>query len=85
MPEVSRFLGITVAMFYRELEAPHFHARYGEYAVQVDIETLRVTGRFPPRAMRIILEWAELHRAALRTNWQLAREGKPLRGIAPLE
>jgi hypothetical protein len=37
MPEISRFLGIVIAMFYREHSPPHFHAKYGEYEVTVGI------------------------------------------------
>lgn len=30
MPEISRFFGIVIAMYYNEHNPPHFHARYGE-------------------------------------------------------
>ncbi len=71
MPEISRFLGIVIGMFYREHGVPHFHAVYGE--------------SFPPRALRHVLEWAAMHKAELLANWELAREGKPLNRIEPLE
>ncbi len=29
MPEVSRFLGIVIAMYHKEHGIPHFHAKYG--------------------------------------------------------
>lgn len=85
MPELSRFLGIVIGMFYREHGRPHFHAVYGEYEVTVEIETGVVTGRFPRRAVGLVLEWAALHRDELLKNWELAREKQPLRRIAPLE
>ena len=85
MPEISRFLGIVVGMFYREHGVPHFHAVYGEHEISVEVETGTIHGEFPPRALRLILEWAELHKAELLENWQLAREGQPLERIAPLE
>ncbi len=44
-----------------------------------------VHGNFPTRALRHVLYWADLHRAELMANWQLAREGKPVNRIAPLE
>lgn len=85
MPEISRFLGIVIGMFYREHAPPHFHAVYGEFEITVEIETGIVTGRFPQRALGFVLEWAGLHRDELRENWQLAREGQRLRQIPPLE
>lgn len=62
MPEISRFLGIVIGMFYREYAPPHFHAVYGEFEITVEIETGIVTGRFPQRALGFVLEWAGLHR-----------------------
>ena len=85
MPELSRFLGIVIGMFYRDHGRPHFHAVYGEYEVTVEIDTGVVTGRFPRRALGLVLEWAALHRDELLENWALAREKRPLKRIAPLE
>jgi hypothetical protein len=72
-------------MYYRDHAPAHFHARYGRYAVIVDIESGVVEGRFPPRALRHLLDWTALRRAALREDWELARSGKPLKLIPPLE
>jgi hypothetical protein len=85
MPEISRFLGIVIGMFYKEHGVAHFHAVYGEHEISVEVESGAVHGSFPPRALRHVLEWAALHEAELLTNWELAREGKPLNRIAPLE
>ena len=57
MPEICRFLGITIYMLYNDHRPPHFHARYGEYRVSVDIDSGVVEGRFPRRALNAILEW----------------------------
>ena len=51
MPEISRFLGIVIAMFYRDHTPPHFHARYGDYEITVEVESGIVNGTFPPRAL----------------------------------
>jgi hypothetical protein len=56
MPETSRFLGIVIAMFHREHNPPHFHAYYGSDAIVVEIETGRVTGKFPRRALLHVLK-----------------------------
>ena len=57
MPEISRFLGVVVRMYYHDHSPPHFHAQYGEYRIVVGIESGVVEGRFPPRALRHVLEW----------------------------
>jgi Domain of unknown function (DUF4160) len=85
MPEISRFLGIVIGMFYSEHGVPHFHAAYGEYEITVEIETGTVHGNFPPRALRLVLDWAALHRQELLEDWRLARAGRPLKRVAPLE
>ena len=72
-------------MFWREHGPPHFHATSGGFEVAVDIEIDEIHGEFPPRAARLVLEWRDLHKRELVENWQLAREGKPVKAIAPLE
>lgn len=86
MPEISRFFGIVVAMFYNEHQPPHFHIRYGDKKATVAIETLEVLeGSVPTRVLGLVLEWVSLHRDELTANWQLARAKQPLLPIAPLE
>lgn len=86
MPEISRFLGIVVAMYYNDHEPPHFHARYGEHEILVSIESGEImSGAFPVRARKHVLEWLDLHRRALVENWILAKKREPLRRIEPLE
>lgn len=72
-------------MYYREHAPPHFHARYGDHEIVVQIETGLVEGRFPRRALRHVIEWYALHRDELAEDWNLAEAGKPLRPIEPLE
>ena len=72
-------------MFYREHGPPHFHASYGEYNIVVSILDGVVSGRFPRRALRLVLEWFELHKSELKENWELAQQRKPLNRIEPLE
>ncbi len=85
MPELSRFLGIVIGMFYREHGVPHFHAVYGGHEISVEVETGRIHGQFPPRALKLVIEWRDLHKAELLENWALAKAGQPLTPIAPLE
>lgn len=72
-------------MFYREHAPAHFHAAYGDYQVTVTIETGEVEGIFPNRALRLVMEWLDLHRKELLEDWFLAEQRKPLRKIKPLE
>ena len=85
MPELSRFLGIVIGMFFREHGVPHFHAVYGEHETSVEVETGRIHGDFPPRALKLVLEWNALHQSELLENWQLAKQRQLLKRIAPLE
>ena len=85
MPELARFLGIVIGMFYREHGVAHVHAVYGEHEISVEVETGTVHGHFPPRALKLVLEWMSLHTAELLENWQLAKQGEPLKRMAPLE
>lgn len=85
MPEICRFLGIVVRMYYRDHSPPHFHARYGEYSIVVQLDSWIVEGRFPPRALGHVLEWARMHAGELREDWELARSLEPLKPIPPLE
>ncbi len=57
MPEVSRFYGIIVKMYFNDHAPPHFHAFYGENEALISITTLAVlAGRLPPRAMGLVTE-----------------------------
>lgn len=85
MPEISRFLGIVITMYYNDHAPPHFHAKYGGYDVTIGIRDGIVEGPFPRRALNLVLEWYNLHRDELAENWRLSRERKPLRPIDPLE
>jgi hypothetical protein len=85
VPEISRFLGIVIAMFYRDHEPAHFHATYGEYEITVTIKDGVVRGEFPRRALTLVLEWSQLHQVELERNWERARARERLVPIAPLE
>ena len=85
MPRISFFYGIVIAMYYRDHHPPHFHAIYGEHEAQIVIETLEpLGGELPPRALRLVKEWAAMHQAELETNWAKAAAHAPLDTIQPL-
>ena len=85
MPEISRFLGIIVFMNFNDHPPPHFHAKYGEYHIAVNIHTGVIEGKFPKRALRLVLEWYELHQEELLDNWNSLRETGEFQKITPLE
>jgi len=86
MPEISRFFGITVQMYYADHEPPHFHARYSGQKALIAIESPAVLrGSLSPRALGLVMEWAARHRAELMENWIRTRNEIQLRPIAPLE
>jgi len=86
LPEISRFFGIIIAMYYNDHEPPHFHARYAGGEALVEIDGLGVMeGLLPPRVLGLVVEWASLHRGELLDNWRAARAQTPIREIGPLE
>jgi Domain of unknown function (DUF4160) len=69
LPEISRFFGIIVAMFYNDHAPPHFHVRYGRQRAIVDIATLSLLeGSLSPRVIGLVVEWAAQHRDELEVN-----------------
>lgn len=85
MPVISRFFGVVIFMNWRDHAPPHFHAKYGDEEVVVGIETGEVTGTMSRRAVAMVQEWREAHRAELLANWALAEQRRPLNRIPPLE
>lgn len=85
MPEICRFYGIVIKMFWDDHDPPHFHAEYGEHAAVIEIRTLAVIGgQLPGRALGLTIEWAAAHTAELRELWEAARASRPLSKLAPL-
>lgn len=86
MPEISRFLGIVIKMFFDDHNPPHFHAEYDGDIALIDIRNLSVfSGRLPPRVIGLVIEWASVHQQELFVDWDRARAQHELLKIAPLE
>ncbi len=85
MPELSRFYGITICMFYDDHGPPHFHTAYGGQWAKVQMDTLQVVqGRLHPRVHRLVVKWASLHREELQEAWERRTREEPLGPIEPL-
>ena len=85
MPELSRFLGIVIYMYFNEHNPPHFHAEYNEYKVSISIKTLGlIEGRLPSRVMSLVIEWAQEHQEELLENWNSIQETGNYHKIQPL-
>jgi ABC-type bacteriocin/lantibiotic exporter with double-glycine peptidase domain len=84
MPTISRFFGIVIFMNYNDHLPPHFHARYQDQEVTVEIETGLVQGRMSRRELRMILEWSEMYQRELMINWERARTRQSLQSVPPL-
>lgn len=86
MPEISRFFGIVIKMFFDDHNPPHFHAEYAGNIALIEIRHLSVfSGHLPPRAMGLVIEWATLHKQELFADWERAQAQTELLRIAPLE
>jgi hypothetical protein len=86
VPELSRFYGIIIRMFYGDHPPPHFHAVYQGEEIKVNVNTLEIIeGSMSRRAQSLVLEWAMLHRAELRRAWDLASTNQEPSKIPPLE
>jgi len=86
MPEVSRFFGIVIRMYFFDHDPPHFHAAYGGAEAQVRISPVGLLGgELPPRALALVVEWTRLYEAALLENWRRLGSDEPPARIPPLE
>lgn len=71
MPEISRFFGLVIKMFFDDHNPPHFHAEFGSDLALIDIRTLSVfSGRLPPRVTGLVIEWAT---SSARTSRRLGK------------
>lgn len=85
MPEISRFLGIIIFMYFKEHNPPHFHAVYNENKASISIETLgTLEGQLPSRALSLVVEWAQDHKEELLNNWNSLASSGNYTKIKPL-
>ena len=85
MPEISRFLGIVIRMYFLDHDPPHFHATPTGDEARIRIDPIGVLGgALPPRVLALVVEWASLHQGELLENWRRLHADEPPTKIAPL-
>jgi hypothetical protein len=85
MPELSRFFGIIITMYWRDHNPPHFHASYGNDEALITMNGEVYSGSLPRRALSLVREWLAIHRQELLNNWENAQKREPMQSIEPLE
>ena len=81
MPEICRFLGIVISMYFDEHNPPHFHVRYNDYRAVIGIHDLNLLdGHLPAKVRGLVEEWAEQHQEELLEMW----ESKDFHKVEPL-
>jgi hypothetical protein len=85
VPEISRFYGIVITMYYVDHARPHFHARFGGQSISIQIDGDGLSGSFPPHRLPLLYEWRDAHQEELLANWERLRHGQAPVSIAPLD
>ena len=89
MPTISIFYGILVLMYFRDNvrhHVPHIHVRYQGVEAAISIEDGSVLdGKLPPKQLKMVQAWIEIHKEELFVDWELAVNGENPFRIAPLQ
>ena len=85
MPVISRFFGIIVYINWKDHSPPHFHAKYQDDEIIMEIKTGKTTGYFSQKGKQLLNEWREIHLNDLLEDWTLAENNMRLKNISPLE
>ena len=86
MPEISRFFGIVVRMYYDEHNPPHLHAEYSGNKAVFDFQGNIIKGDLSSKtAIKLMREGIDIHEIELVKDWNLARANKEIKKINPLD
>ncbi len=85
MPVVAEFFGIYIYLRFLDHNPPHFHAKYGNQEVIIDIENGTVKGEMSERALRLVLEWLSIYREDIMKAWKKAANGEQPGKVEPLK
>ena len=86
MPEICRFFGIIIHMFYQDHSPPHIHVEYKGKKAKIDFQGNIIQGNLDSKtALRLVRDWIDLYYRELEYDWKQAQAGKALKRIPPLE
>jgi hypothetical protein len=87
MPEISRFFGIIIKMFFLDHAPPHFHCEYGDFKAIINIKTQEIIdGELPLKQLKLVQAWAIIHETELENNFiNLNSENPTWKKIEPLK
>ena len=88
MPTISQFYGITIKMYFNDIEGhhlPHFHAKYGEYEAAFTLNGRLIAGKFPHTQLKYIAVWADIHKDELSALWDIMQKSDEYFKIKGLE
>ncbi|MDX2083222.1 MAG: DUF4160 domain-containing protein [Rickettsiales bacterium] len=86
MPEISRFFGIVIKMYFDDHNPPHFHAKYANYKASICIKDFKILeGFLHPKTHSLVIEWASIHQKELLANWEKLQKSNAFEKIKPLE
>lgn len=61
MPEICRFFGIIIFLYWKDHNPPHIHFTYGDYECSISVLDRIVDGRAPAKVIAKVNEWINLH------------------------
>ncbi|MCK4840928.1 MAG: DUF4160 domain-containing protein [Methylococcales bacterium] len=86
MPEISRFFGIIIRMFYDDHNPPHFHAEYSGKKAVFDFNGNILKGSLESKtATKLVRDWVDIHVSELEKDWTLAKASQEINKIEPLK
>ena len=85
MPEICRFFGIIISLYWRDHNPPHIHIEYGEYQCSMSISDRVVNGQIPLKIVTKVNEWMNLHEDEILALWYKAQRGEKLNRTDPLK
>lgn len=85
MPEISRFMGMVIQMYFDDHSEPHIHVRYAENRCKINLEGKLIKGNIPLPKLHIVRRWIDLYHDELLANWKRMRQGKQPERIKPWE
>ena len=87
MPELSRFYGIIIKMYYLDItqhHKPHVHVEYGEFNATIGIDGELLAGSIPVKQLKIVIGWLALNEEEIYKAWNQAVRGEAFEKVKPL-